>query len=130
MWRKNNPDRLRAYRKEHQTRNPEATKAKTHRHKLAKYKLTEENLVYLLDRQGRTCAICCRPFGPGLMTMNIDHDHNTGAVRGLLCSACNKGLGYFGDLDFRLLRAIDYLRGKDPIIEALIPLATLVVRGR
>ena len=39
----------------------------------------------------------------------IDHDHETGKVRGLLCHECNTALGKFGDDPAILLRAVDYL---------------------
>jgi hypothetical protein len=62
----------------------------------------------MLEKQSGLCAICRQlPNGQ----WNIDHNHATGAVRGILCSMCNRGLGQFRD-DARLLRAaIDYLRG-------------------
>jgi hypothetical protein len=41
--------------------------------------------------------------------MNIDHDHKTGQVRGLLCSGCNTGLGHLGDDIQGLKRALEYL---------------------
>jgi hypothetical protein len=40
----------------------------------------------------------------------VDHDHNTGAVRGLLCHSCNTGLGHLGDSVETLARALDYLQ--------------------
>lgn len=40
----------------------------------------------------------------------IDHDHETGRIRGLLCRPCNAGLGLLGDQDTRVQLALDYLR--------------------
>jgi hypothetical protein len=52
------------------------------------------------------CAICQTFVGEGLV---VDHDHQRGHVRGLLCSPCNLGLGAFADDPARLLTAIRYL---------------------
>lgn len=41
----------------------------------------------------------------------IDHDHNSGQVRGILCVNCNTAMGKFGDSTIILQRAIDYLNG-------------------
>lgn len=46
----------------------------------------------------------------GTFSLHIDHDHETGKVRALLCHACNKGLGQFGDSIERLEQAIVYLK--------------------
>jgi len=44
-----------------------------------------------------------------VLDLHVDHDHITGALRGLLCSACNTGLGFFRDHPELLKRAIEYL---------------------
>ena len=40
----------------------------------------------------------------------IDHDHNTGEVRGLLCSGCNSALGHFKDNTESMMKAVNYLK--------------------
>lgn len=54
--------------------------------------------------QGRRCAICGRKED-----LVVDHDHATGHVRGLLCQACNRGLGCVHDNSQILAAMIDYL---------------------
>ena len=52
------------------------------------------------EKQGGTCAICrTKP------AVHVDHDHATGRVRGILCFACNRGLGKVGD-SVEVLRAM------------------------
>ena len=58
----------------------------------------------------QTCALCGRPFSTPLRKC-VDHDHKTGAIRGILCNLCNRALGQFGDSVECLQKAIDYLRG-------------------
>lgn len=43
----------------------------------------------------------------------VDHDHKTGQIRGLLCDACNRGLGLLGDSRETLQRLLDYLKKAD-----------------
>jgi hypothetical protein len=62
-----------------------------------------------LAAQGGGCAICGYRPKPGGRRLNIDHDHKTGAVRGLLCARCNRGLGWFRDDPDRLEIAATYL---------------------
>ena len=54
------------------------------------YELRIEDYNALLEKQGYACAICKRPFGDA--KSRIDHDHNTGKVRGILCHPCNQGM--------------------------------------
>ena len=63
-----------------------------------KYGLTNEMCLAMWEGQGRKCHICRGPIsfskGKGRSAC-IDHDHKTGAVRGLLCPTCNSSLGFF-----------------------------------
>ncbi len=54
------------------------------------------------------CQCCSRPFAGGVVR-NIDHDHSTNAVRGVICTNCNTGLGHFGDDATGTRRALAYL---------------------
>jgi len=67
----------------------------------------------LRDQRG-VCACCGEPETKiqdgAVRQLSVDHDHKTGAVRGLLCSNCNQGLGYFCDDVAVLQKAIGYLR--------------------
>ena len=88
------------------------------RHLRYKYGLTIEAYEARLASQGGLCAICRRPemaLGNNGETkrMAVDHDHDTGRVRGLLCSRCNPGLGYFLSSTELLESALAYLRGGD-----------------
>lgn len=79
-----------------------------------RYGLSQKLLADLLTIQGGQCAICERQifFDPTKRKMdraNVDHDHATGAVRGLLCLKCNNGLGSFEDKIGRLFSAMTYL---------------------
>jgi hypothetical protein len=62
--------------------------------------------------QGGVCAICgsADPKRAADSVFSVDHDHETGAVRGLLCHDCNTALGKFGDSIETLLAAVDYLK--------------------
>ena len=74
--------------------------------------ITLEEYSEKLNDQGGTCAICnCPPpINQRKRYLAVDHDHDTGAVRGLLCDSCNRGLGLLGDNLSTLQNAIDYLR--------------------
>lgn len=66
----------------------------------------------MLARQDGRCAICRTTFPGGRWGhFHVDHEHETGAVRGLLCTVCNIGLGYFDDSADRLAQAAAYLTG-------------------
>jgi hypothetical protein len=68
------------------------------------YGLTEADVAAMLEEQGGVCAIC-----RGAEPAHVDHDHATGAVRGMLCFRCNAALGQLGDDPEVLVRAARYL---------------------
>lgn len=68
--------------------------------------ITHDEYDALLGAQGGACGICGLTFEEYL---HVDHDHETGAVRGLLCRRCNTGMGQLGDTVEGLQRALDYL---------------------
>jgi hypothetical protein len=69
----------------------------------------------MLREQGGVCAICAQPerapdkASGKTKDLAIDHDHVTGAIRALLCSNCNRGLGLFNDDDALLAKAQSYV---------------------
>lgn len=77
-------------------------------HLLAKYGMTIEQFDALYELQGGRCAICRVETEKKL---NVDHCHNTGRVRGLLCWPCNSSLGKFNEDADLLEAAAKYLRG-------------------
>lgn len=84
---------------------------------LGRYGITTDQYDELLAAQGGGCAICGTTNPRGRGRFHVDHDHACcpgqyscgGCVRGLLCGACNPGLGAFGDDPDRLIAAAAYL---------------------
>lgn len=129
QWRARNPDKIagyqeaarREYASDPETRAKRREYARRYRDEhrewyrdyarrrslLRKYGLTLEGLHAMLAAQDGRCAICRRVVDYMLL---VDHDHDTGVVRGLLCRECNLGLGHFGDSISSLLAAAEYLR--------------------
>lgn len=80
------------------------------------YDLEVEEYEALLIRQDHRCAICGEKEttirGGKLQTLSVDHCHDTGRIRGLLCNTCNRAIGLFKDNVDLLRRAANYLEGK------------------
>jgi hypothetical protein len=81
------------------------------------YGLTPEEYEALREAQGGVCAICkreeTRTYKGRIRALAVDHDHETGEVRGLLCSDCNQGIGWFRDDPELLQAAIEYLAANE-----------------
>lgn len=70
-----------------------------HRLQLQRYSLTPSDYRQMLEKQNHVCAICGEPEttkrNGRIIHLAIDHDHETGKVRGLLCKRCNTVLGWY-----------------------------------
>jgi hypothetical protein len=73
-------------------------------HLTRRYGITAAEADHLLEAQGGLCAIC-----KAAPAAHVDHDHDTGAVRALLCFNCNGGLGQFKDDPYLLHLAAFYV---------------------
>lgn len=78
------------------------------------YNITLSDYQLLLKKQNGKCEICERhetiKLRGKVKNLAVDHDHKSGKVRGLLCSACNRAIGYFGE-DIKVLEsALIYLK--------------------
>lgn len=75
------------------------------------HKMQPERYEELLAEQLGVCAICMQKC-TSRRRLAVDHCHETGRVRGLLCHRCNRGIGFLGDSRQLLLRASDYLKSR------------------
>ena len=101
-----NPDVVRACRRRYDE-SSKRTAATRRAYLKREYGITPAQFDAMLVSQGGACAIC-RETDPG-KTWCVDHDHLSGAVRGILCWHCNVGLGHFRDDALALLAAVEYL---------------------
>lgn len=123
-WRQNNLEKVAATRRVWRTKNRDKVLAEYSPEKRRRYYdrdrsywsdikrlygLTQEQYNCLLAQQGNSCAICKVVSEARLQ---VDHDHITGLVRGLLCGRCNKGLSMFDEQIARLNAAADYMESR------------------
>lgn len=102
-----------------------ARKGKASRYLTRTYGITIDDYETMLKNQNNKCKIC---FGPGFkmadhhdLLLVVDHCHETGIIRGLLCHNCNRALGLLKDSIFNLLSAKDYLEGATTISKESTP---------
>jgi hypothetical protein len=110
---KNDPDRiekLREWQKRYREKN---RRALSDSERKRRFGITPEKYAELFKSQNGTCAICknsetATRLGK-VKALSVDHCHKSGAIRGLLCSDCNTGIGKLKD-DVKILQsAIHYL---------------------
>ena len=77
------------------------------------YNITIEQYNEMLKKQSNCCGICKKHISETLAAKKsnlcVDHNHDTGKVRGLLCDKCNRGIGLLCDDIDILINAIEYL---------------------
>jgi hypothetical protein len=121
-WRQRNPEKVKASSEKWKAKNKEKIRENLDRFKkewaennphglrrqaMKKYGLTLEQYEEMFFQQGGLCVICNE--APNGRNLHVDHDHHTGRVRGLLCNACNAGIGHLQDDPNLLRRAVSYL---------------------
>jgi hypothetical protein len=124
-WKKRNPDKARAMARLNYRRNRRKFCAKSRREYRQnpeirlradlkkRYNLDLQAYKTLLEAQNGKCAICGGGETGKFSRLSVDHDHATGKVRGLLCSACNAGLGRLRDSRKLLESALRYLEAAE-----------------
>ena len=106
--------RNKVYQQEYRERNREILVMKERERRFG---ITHAEYAALHKNQSGLCAICQQPErqkrSGKVKSLAVDHDHKTGAVRGLLCSDCNTGIGKLKDDCAILDSAIRYLKGSN-----------------
>lgn len=108
-WRKAHPDRIASYNREQNEADPGRARRG---HLRRKYGMADHDFEIMLRAQGGRCANPkCRTDKPGGNgnRFHIDHDHETGKVRGLLCGRCNAAAGLLDDRADRAYGLFEYL---------------------
>ena len=88
------------------TMSPDSIRAKNLRDR---YGMTVAEYDGLLHSQGGVCAICETDTPGGRGRFHVDHCHESGKIRGLLCNDCNVGIGRLADDALRCIQAAKYL---------------------
>lgn len=78
-------------------------------HLKRKYNISLEEYQSKLEKQNYCCALCGKTQEEEKSALCVDHNHETGQIRDLLCRVCNRALGLFKDDPELLKRAADYL---------------------
>jgi len=97
-WTEENPEKIREYR---------AKDPYTFKKRCARHGITPEEFWAMYEEQDGTCPVCDKAINAEGSA--IDHNHETGEVRGILCKSCNRALGLLGDSPETMARAEEYL---------------------
>lgn len=113
-WQRENKAKLREYKQRYHAKrladDLDAVRAEQRAAWLAhRYGLTPTDHAEMIAAQENRCAVCGDEPAEG-KALHIDHDHESGAVRGLLCGHCNRAIGLFRDDADVIEQAAAYLR--------------------
>ena len=111
-YREENKNKLKEYSKKNYLKKSCYYKNHSKECRFKKYNITLEEYNIMLEKQNYKCAICGKTKsenGKNGKSFAIDHNHETGEVRGLLCNNCNAGIGFFKDSVEITVRATAYL---------------------
>lgn len=102
--RRNREERLEKQRERYQDNKEEVLERQKWYSVEKKYGLTKEDYLQLMEDVNSSCQCCGKAED-----LCIDHCHNTGKVRGVLCRQCNQALGLLGDTKENVIKLLEYL---------------------
>jgi len=102
-WYKRNKDKVKEY-----CAKPEIKRKRKDYNLKRNYGITIEVFEHMYKEQEGICLICHEPFSFDKLV--VDHDHETGKVRGLLCISCNRAIGFLKDSILITESAVEYLK--------------------
>ena len=109
IYKRENRDKIRITERKYYWKNKEKVDARNRARFLRQYyNLPIEKYEEMYKAQNGACAIC-KDINTSGRKLAVDHNHNTGVIRGLLCSRCNLGIGQFKDDEDLLKIASDYI---------------------
>lgn len=116
-WFQANKEKRNAYMREWHAKNKEVNREVKRAKRLngtykRKYGITLDDYNAMLAAQGGHCALCEKTpeDEKRFKRLNVDHCHETGRVRGILCTRCNFAIGILGDNEAGLSAALRYIR--------------------
>lgn len=105
------PEARKKYKRQHYQENKTKVLARAMKQQyLKRYGVTPEDWDRMYLEQDGCCKICDAHQSVLSKRLSVDHCHETGKIRGLLCMRCNAGLGNFRDDPELLVAAINYLK--------------------
>lgn len=111
-WRKQNPERARAYRRTYYERNYQSEGSEYVRNFARRYGLTVDVAQGIIASKPEACEVC----GRNDVAVCYDHDHATMDHRGWLCGGCNAAIGQAQDDPAILRKLADYLDAHTPLL--------------